>query len=431
MKRTLLPACIAAAALLFGAMTATPASAAGDFYTPPTTLPAANGALVKTEPMKLGASFRLAGKTTSIPGTATRIMYKSTDDAGKPAGVTGVYIEPSAKWTGKGPRPLVSFSAGTQGQGDACAPSKTLEQIAVFQDGQISVGYEIPSIYQFLAKGVAVVVTDYIGLGTTDRLHTYVNRVDMGHAVIDAARAASKVPGASVTAQSPVGFYGYSQGGGAAGAAVELAPTYAPELNLKGAYVGAPPANLFDTLKHADGTMLVGVLGYAINGLKAYDPSLETHVQNLVSDAGRQALETIKNQCIGNSAVSYAFQKTSKWTKSGKPAWQVVQGLPDVMNEVNRNKIGKVKPNVPVMVLTGTQDDVVPHKQARQLAVDWCGKKANVTYRAEIQLLPSGGTGLNHITPMITGLIPSNNWMMDRLNGKSVSSNCGLMWLMP
>lgn len=108
----------------------------------------------------------------------------------------------------------------------------------------LDVNYEIPNIYGLLSKGVAVVVSDLVGLGTTDRVHSYANRVDSGHAVLDAARAARQVSGASVTAQSRVATYGYSQGGEASAAAAELAPTYAPDLNLVAGYAGAPPADL-------------------------------------------------------------------------------------------------------------------------------------------------------------------------------------------
>ena len=38
---------------------------------------------------------------------------------------------------------------------------------------------------------VAVVVTDYIGLGTPGRPHTYMNRDDQAHAMLDAARVAA------------------------------------------------------------------------------------------------------------------------------------------------------------------------------------------------------------------------------------------------
>ncbi|WP_284522663.1 lipase family protein [Corynebacterium aquatimens] len=92
-------------------------------------------------------------------------------------------------------------------------------------------------------SGYRVVVIDYIGLGS-EGTHTYLNRVEQGHALIDAARATAK-PG------EKVGFWGYSQGGGAAAAAAELVADYAPELNVVGTFAGAPPADPIAVLEQA------------------------------------------------------------------------------------------------------------------------------------------------------------------------------------
>ncbi|CAM5507206.1 hypothetical protein SALBM217S_07638 [Streptomyces griseoloalbus] len=81
-----------------------------------------NGELIRHEPLRLGLSLPgLGGRR--LPGTATRLMYTSTDSNGEPVAVTGAYIEPSARWKGAGPRPLAVVGSGTMGQGDQCAPS--------------------------------------------------------------------------------------------------------------------------------------------------------------------------------------------------------------------------------------------------------------------------------------------------------------------
>jgi len=417
----------AAAGALTIALTAAPQASAATFYDPPSDLPAGQGTIVRTEPMKLALTL----KGLYLPGKATRILYTSTDEAGNPAAVSGAYIEPTKKWGGKGPRPLVAVAAGTQGQGDACAPSKTLESFLNLEGDEIGIGYEIPSIHDFLNRGIAVVLTDYIGLGTTDRVHTYTNRKDMGHALLDAARAALKLPDTSITTSSPVGLYGYSQGGGAAGSAAELAPSYAPELNLKGAYAGAPPANLTEVLKSADGTDLTGVIAYAINGITPYHPQLQPKLDELAKPEGKEALEKVKTQCIGSTLFSFGFQKTKQWTVSGQSLYDIVKADPEIKAAVDAQRIGKLKPSVPVQVLTGTKDDIVDHAQAKQLAADWCAAGVNVTYTPVIQLIGTGGTALNHLTPMITRLGQTHDWLVDRLEGKSVKSNCGSLRLLP
>ncbi|MFF3533153.1 lipase family protein [Streptomyces sp. NPDC002466] len=421
----------ATAAVPAGAATTDPVVSRGvtipAFYTPPAQLPSANGALVRTEPLPLG--LRIPGLDgRPMPGTATRLMYKSTDSTGQPVAVTGAYIEPSAAWKGTGPRPLVAVASGTMGQGDQCAPSFALQHPLTLNGDTMSVGYEALSIYRILSTGAAVVVTDYVGLGATDRLHTYVNRLDQAHALLDAARAARSVPGASVTAASRTGLYGYSQGGGASAAAAELQPSYAPDVPLSGTYSGAPPANLTSVMKGIDGSALAGALAWSISGFAQSDPDLRAIVDANISATGRAALEDASTMCVGDALFGYGFAKSNKWTTSGKSLGDIIAADPRAQAALDKQRIGTLKPAGPVRLATGTQDDIVPHSQARQLAVDWCAKGADVTYDAVV--LPNLGDKIltNHLVPLITDQGDAISWLTDRLSGRAATSNC---WSMP
>lgn len=427
---TLQPAAGASAAGAADAVTTAAATASSGFYTPPEVLPAEPGALVRHEPTRL-ASFKLGARTVFMDGVGTRLMYRSTDDAGAAVAVTGTYIEPNKPWTGTGPRPLVSLSVGTQGVGDACAPSKTLAGGVNVEDGRFMVGYELPAINGFVDAGVAVVVTDYVGLGTTDRVHTYTNREDMGHAVLDAARAAIALPGSSVGERSDVGFYGYSQGGGAAGAAVELAPSYAPELRVAGAYVGAPPADLTRVLASADRTALAGVIAWAVNGIFTYRPELQPQLDQLWNARGAAFVRDSTEQCIADAILTSGFRSTASFTASGRPAAAELSRFPQVLAAVDDQRIGRLDPAAPVLVLTGTKDDIVDHGQARQLAVDWCGRGADVTYRPVRQLVSTGGLVVNHLAPMLTEQGYSRSWLLDRFHDRPATSNCGAVSTLP
>lgn len=401
-----------------------------EFYNPPATLPAADGELVRTEPLPLGAGLSIPG-IGSLPGTATRVMYKTTDNNGDPAAVTGAYIEPFAAWSGPGARPLAVVAPGTMGQGDQCSASLGLERPIFFNGRTVSVGYEDIGIYRLLARGVAVMVTDYVGLGATDRLHTYVDRVDSGHAVLDAARAARRVPDASVTSASRVVLYGYSQGGGATASAAELAATYAPDVDLVGAYVGAPPADLRATAQGIDGSALVAALGWTINGLAQSNPELQPILDENLSAKGHAALEDLSTACVGDGISSYPFQRSSSWTTTGESLDDIIEREPEVQAIMAEQKLGDLAPRIPVRLATGTEDDIVPHAQARQLAVDWCGRGVKVTYQAVV--LPNLGDGLitNHITPLLVDQTAAVNWLTDRVKGVAVGSNCATMPLQP
>ena len=177
------------------------------------------GSVIRTEPLAL------AGAVGGVPGVGTRILYSSTDTHGSKVAVSGSYLEPTAPWSGAGPRPTVVIGPGTQGQGDQCAPSRmfpTAGQLRLAEPGNpsnygagvdsVGVNYESAFAFAFLAQGVRVFVTDYIGLGTPG-VHTYVNRAEEAHAMLDGARAARAL--AQAGDDDPMALWGHSQGGGA------------------------------------------------------------------------------------------------------------------------------------------------------------------------------------------------------------------------
>jgi dienelactone hydrolase len=424
------------AATVLGAAPAEAATSRGitipAFYDPPTTLPAADGALIRSEPLPLAIS--LPGINSSLPGSATRIMYKSTDDNGKPVAVTGAYLEPAAAWLGGGPRPLVVLAPGTMGQGDQCSTSLALQKGLVLGIGTdqstVSIGYEILAMDRLLAKGIAVVETDYVGLGTTDRLHTYVNRVDEGHAVLDAARAAKALTNTSITAKSIVGLYGYSQGGGAVASAAELQSAYAPDVNLKATYSGAPPADLAATTAAIDGTELVGALGWAINGFTQTDPDLAPLLDRYLSDTGRSVLKDLSTMCVGDAILTYADRHSTSWTTDGKSLADIISAEPTLKAFIGDQLIGTHKPTGAVRVATGISDNLVPHAQARTMAVHWCRLGGNVTY-APVLLAGAGSPLLNHFGPLLADQGTAIDWLTNRLAGLPALSTCAIIGIQP
>ena len=151
-------------------------------------------------------------------------MYRSNDARGNPTAVTGTYFEPDNPWPRQGPRPLLVYGPGTQGQGDQCAPSRQFNQGIHWRPYlDLAFNYEELFVATMVARGFAIVMTDYDGLGTLG-LHTYVSRVAEGNAMLDAARAAKRLPGTSLDPNGPIAFWGYSQGGRSRGAGLPVRP---------------------------------------------------------------------------------------------------------------------------------------------------------------------------------------------------------------
>ncbi len=92
-------------------------------------------------------------------------------------------------------------------------------------------------------------------------------------------------------------------------------------------------------LKSADGTSLTGVIGYAINGLLAYRPSLKPILDAQTNVAGKAALWKVANQCVGDTLLSFGFKKTNEWTVSKRSAATVVSEIPAALQAIDDQRI--------------------------------------------------------------------------------------------
>ena len=381
---------LVSAAMFSGLLVATtaPAGAGTDFYTAPAGFDTTPGAVLATKASALPIGSR--GK-----GSATTVLYTSREVDGTPVAVSGTYYIPTARWAGRNAQPTVVVGAGTVGQGDQCAPSR-------------APGRQAP-VLDLLEKGFRVFQTDYIGLGTPGE-HSYLNRVEQGNAMIDGARAALRV--GSTGPRTPIAFWGYSQGGAASGAAIESVSGYAPELNVKGAYVGAPPADLSVVLAAVDGTAQVATLGYAVNGFAARYPAVKSLLERSLDADGTKALAAVSTQCVADSVARFRYTKSARWTVSGLPLPAVLAQDPGARAVLDDQRLGGLRPAAPVLVESALDDDLVPHDQVTALVGRWRATGASVTYREDPgSRLSIRGSGAAHTLPLRSNAGPASAFL--------------------
>ncbi|MEW2580361.1 lipase family protein [Streptomyces syringium] len=336
-----------------------------------------------------------------LPGQPTNtrawhITYRSTTAKGTPNVVSGTVIVP--RDGRKGPRPLITYAVGTVGLGDACAPS------AGFPYGTT---LEANLIQQLTLRGWAVAVTDYEGLGTPGE-HTYAVGRAEGHAVLDAARAAQRLPEAGLGKDSPVGIMGYSQGGQASSWAAELHERYAPELDLRGTATGGVPADLLKTADFNNGGIGAGLVLMAATGQNAAFPELD--LDRYLNDKGRGYVDFMKKHCVAIDAVAGLFRKISDVTVKN-PLYEA-----DWQRALRSSDLGTRAPDRPVYLYHGVIDELIPYAVGKKLRADWCAKGANVQWKA----LPLG----EHVLGVITESIPAADWLAARFAGKATGGNC-------
>jgi hypothetical protein len=231
-------------------------------------------------------------------------------------------------------------------------------------------------------------------------------------------RAAQRLPGTGLPTAGPVGIAGYSQGGGASAAAAELAPTYAPELKIAGAYVGAPAANLATLATSLDGGFYAGFLLFALLGIDA--AYTEVDLNPLSNAEGQRIMAEAKTVCTFDAVFRYAFRSSSTLTVTGQPVSSFLNVAP-FNTIVAANRVGNLKPAVPVLIEHSALDDVLPQAQGKQLGQGWCTKGANVQFKDIPVFLPF----LVHLSAASTSATNAANWLDGRFRGTAATPNCG------
>lgn len=374
---TIVAAVAAALSIPLAAVPAQAAETVPPFYQAPATLPANNGDVIRSE--KLGFLLDPAS-VSSVAYNSTKVLYRTTNRTGKAIAVSGSVLVPKAPWIGFGKRPIIGYAVGTQGIGDRCAPSR-----------QLSEGFEYESIFiaGLLARGYAIAMTDYEGLGTVGP-HTYMDRESQGRAVLDMVRASQRLSGSGLSSANPVAIYGYSQGGAGAASAAELAGTYAPELKVKGTVAGAVPSDLSALPGAIDGTLYAEFLWYAMHGVSA---SYGLNISSYLNAEGKAMFDEIQGNCVFDLLGS-AFSDSSDYTADGSSLATMISREP-FRTMIADQKLGKRKPSAPVLVTHSLIDDAIPYRLGAQLASDWCDRGANVQFATNLMPGHVGGALAN------------------------------------
>ncbi|WP_300678720.1 lipase family protein [Nocardioides sp.] len=266
------------------------------FYDAPAPVPSAAGVLLRSEPF-----------TRQVPAGARawRILYTTTRADGVPAVASAIVLVPEA--ASAAPRPVVAWAHGTTGYARGCAPSLLSDP---FEAGAT------PALSQVVRNGWAMVATDYVGLGTAGP-HPYLIGQGEGRSVLDAVKAAHDLPGVSLSQRTAI--WGHSQGGHAALWAGQLAPTYAPDLDLVGVAALAPASDLTGLVANLTTVRISSV--FASYVLQAYaDTYPDVSFDHYVRATARIPIREMATRCLDEpevfvSALSALLFGSSPWSR--------------------------------------------------------------------------------------------------------------------
>lgn len=301
------------------------------------------------------------------PIEATQLLYRTVGEQGQPTVTVTTVIRPVDAVVTH----IVSWQMFYDALGSECDPSYTL------QGGNASYGdgsEELALFAPYLAAGDTVVVPDYEG----EDLEWGAGR-ESGEDTLDSIRAAEsylKAPQAT----TPVAMVGYSGGSIATEWAAELAPKYAPQLDLVGAAAGGVPVDFAHNLDYINGSAdWSGVIPAVLVGVsRAYHIDLSQYL----SAYGEKVIAQVSGGCINSFLGNYPGLKIQDLLK---PQYQDFLANPlfaSIINQLIMSTGGT--PKGPLLLgvgnADGTGDGVMVAADVQELAHIYCQRGVTVEF---------------------------------------------------
>ncbi len=354
-------------------------------------------------PRRPGVLLRYQTFTTGVPsgGKAWRILYTTTRADGSVALASAVVLVPTG--TGSAPSPVIAWAHGTTGVAQTCAPS------LIGGNEPFYAGF--PAVGQVVKQGWAIVAPDYPGLGTSGPA-PYLIGAGEAHSVLDAVRAARRLPEASLSGRTVV--WGYSQGGQAAIWTGALAPSYAPDVKLSGVAAMAPandPGLLLDLA--ARNATAEALEAYTVTAFAA--AYRDVHLGQYVLPQAEATVRAAASRCLEGpeTAVQYLESLPSAPWPFVRPLMSGALGRRLAQNIPTRRVAA------PLLVAQGLADETVRPDVQQQWVAGRCASGQSLEYRTY------PGRTHSSLDEEGSALIPDLlGWTAQRLAGQPAPRGC-------
>jgi hypothetical protein len=348
----------------------------------------------------------LSGNATPI--RAEQLLYRTTGQRGQATVTVTTVLVPIP--TPVLPR-IVDYSSFYDGLGSQCDPSYTLAGGVVADSTyQQEADEEELLVGWYLAQGDIVTVPDFEGTG----LDWMAGR-ESGYGSLDAIRATESY--LRVGPATKVGLSGYSGGSVAADWASELAPRYAPQLNIVGVAEGGIPANYVDHLAYMNGSTeySAAIPGELLGLARAYGLDLT----DFLSAYGREVVQQEGDGCIASMFGKYPGLTVDDIML---PAyWDLAHVAP--FRQILRDQTmgtASTHPAEPLLMAIGNADGqgdgAMVAADVKALARRYCREGVPVDY----QEYP----GISHVEAAALFEPQTGPFLQDRFAGAPFVSNC-------
>jgi hypothetical protein len=349
---------------------------------------------------KRSVTLKIASLT--VPYSAEQVLYRTSGEQGQPTATVTTIIKPLTSALGT---KIVAYQTAYDALGSECDPSYTLRG---GNPGDTDSQAEAAVIALYVTAGYTTTVPDYEGTSLQ-----WAAGQESGYNTLDAIRATENYLGAPSSTQ--VGMLGYSGGSIATEWASELAPAYAPELNLIGAASGGVPVDLAQNLTYINGDDdWSGVIPAVLVTLSN---TFGVNLKKYLSPYGEKITHAVQHECIASFAANYpglTFQQLVK-VQYANPF-----SVPVLVRIMNHLLMGTT-PGHPTMPLLfgvgdqdGTGDGIMVAGDVEALAHEYCQQGLPVTFEEYPGLahteaaVPFETDAMTFLTNLFAGGAPNN-----------------------
>jgi hypothetical protein len=214
-----------------------------------------------------------------------------------------------------------------------------------------------------------------------------------------------------------VGLFGYSGGSIGGEWASELAPSYAPELNIVGTAIGGIPVHLAHNTRYVNGSDTWSGVMPAV--LVSLGRAFGLKINKFASKYGKQVMAEVQDQCIGSFNGNYPGLKIQQLLKKKYHAFLKVRPFAKTINKLIMGSV----PGHPLMPMymgvgnaDGTGDHVMIVKDVQGLAHEYCSEGVPVQLKVY--------DGAEHTQAGLQFFPAALSFLSDRFAGLPFTGNC-------
>jgi alpha-beta hydrolase superfamily lysophospholipase len=331
------------------------------FYAAPEGYEAAlPGTILKVRPVEVAMFGRVRQRVD-----AWQLLYRTADLGGVPQASVTTVLRPH-----DGEPVLLSYQCAIDGVASSCFPSYALRR------GSKALGavpqFEFLLVLHALRRGWTISIPDHEGPDGH-----WGSPQEPGFCTLDAIRAALSFESLELHESTPVALWGYSGGGLATSWAAEMAPEYAPELELVGAALGSPVGDPGSAFTRLNATLHAALPTLVVAGLRRTYPDLDRVVRQYVNEDGMRILDSVESMTTVRAVRRLARHDLDNYIDI--PLADLL-ALPEIVQVFQDIQPGRIAPSVPLLVVQAVHDQIIAVDDVDGQVDRYLEAGAHVTY---------------------------------------------------